>query len=243
MKLPLIPFTTLLIFLVFDKFIHIKIDGLNKIGLLEKILTELVVMIAIIFTLHKLTTTNVLIVLNLIVIYAYLLNSNIYNSFRNLSKETFVFNKYAANSRRSNSNFYSLNNLYPDNVKQVDSKDFKTLAANDVPIDDAQFYFEGEPTVATDTPQSFAAAAASKVASTTAPNMIYAAVDEAVPAGVAAGVAAGAAAGDELGFHPESVEVEENPLTSFPIVSADTLSEPSGPFSSFMIAIRKLFFP
>ena len=236
MKLPLIPFTTLIIFLAFDKFIHIKIDGLNKIGLLEKILTELLVMISLIFAFHKLTTTNVLIVLNFIMIYAYLLNSNIYNSFRNLSKETFIFNKYAANSRRNNSNFYSLNNLYPDNVKNVDSKDFKTFAANDVPIDDAQFYFEGEPTAAVDTTQSFAAAAADKVSSTTAPNMIYAALDEPEAVGVTFST-------NELSFHPESVEVEENPLTSFPIVLANTLSEPSGPFSSFMIAIRKLFFP
>jgi hypothetical protein len=240
MKLSLIPFTTLLIFLVFDKFIHKKIDGLNKIGLLEKILIELLVIIALIFTLHKLTTTNMLIVLNFIVIYAYLLKSNIYNSFRDLSKETFIFNKYTANSRRNNSNFYSLNNLYPDNVKQVDSNDFKTLAANEVPINDAQFYFDGETTASVDTPQSFSAAAADKVASTTAPNMIYAAVEEPEPepepdmADVSA---------DELGFHPESVEVEENPLTSFPIVLADKLSEPSGPFSSFMIAIRNLFFP
>ena len=233
MNLPLIPFTTLLVFLVFDQFIHISLNGLNKMGLLEKILMEILVMIVTIFTVHKFTTTNLLIVLNFIVIYAYLLNSNIYKSFKNLSKESFIFNKYAANARRGNSNFYSLNNLYPDNVKKVDSNEFKTLAANEIPPDDAQFYFEGEKVAAASAaPLSFASAAAEQVASTMAPNMIYAAKDELVFPTPETSAAAAAAATSE------SVEIEDNALTTYPVAAPA-----SGEASSFIIFIKNLFFP
>ena len=242
MNLPLIPFTTLLVFLVFDQFIHISLNGLNKMGLLEKILMEILVMIVTIFTVHKFTTTNLLIVLNFIVIYAYLLNSNIYKSFKNLSKESFIFNKYAANARRGNSNFYSLNNLYPDNVKKVDGSEFKTLAANEIPPDDAQFYFEGEQ-VASAAPLSFASAAAEQVASTMAPNMIYAEKDELVfsepEISVATADAAAAAAATS-----ESVEIEDNALTTYPVSApASASASASTPASSFIVFIKNLFFP
>jgi hypothetical protein len=240
MNLPLIPFTTLLVFLVFDQFIHISLNGLNKMGLLEKILMEILVMIVTIFTVHKFTTTNLLIVLNFIVIYAYLLNSNIYKSFKNLSKESFIFNKYAANARRGNSNFYSLNNLYPDNVKKVDGSEFNTLAANEIPPDDAQFYFEGEKeavaaaAVASAAPLSFASAAAEQVASTMAPNMIYAAKDELVFSEPEISAAAAAAATSE------SVEIEDNALTTYPVAAPASASSSA---SSFIIFIKNLFFP
>ena len=238
MNLPLIPFTTLLVFLVFDQFIHISLNGLNKMGLLEKILMEILVMIVTIFTVHKFTTTNLLIVLNFIVIYAYLLNSNIYKSFKNLSKESFIFNKYAANARRGNSNFYSLNNLYPDNVKKVDGSEFKTLAANEIPPDDAQFYFEGEQVAAAPAasaaPLSFASAAAEQVASTMAPNMIYAEKDELVFSEPEISAAASAAASSE------SVEIEDNALTTYPVAAPASASASA---SSFIIFIKNLFFP
>ena len=218
-----IALTTLIVFLIFDKGLYIILN--NGSHILSKMLIELVMIVAVVFTVHKFSINELLISLICIIIYAYLLNSQLYKSFQYYSKEQFTFSKYTAHSRRhkSNSKVYKLNNLYPDNIKRNDSTGFNTVEIEAQPVaNDNAFYFNTIPTT-TEAPTT--TTEAPTTTTTEAPTTTTEAPTTTTK-----------------GLRVENIEEETNPLSSFPIVKDDQLYKTPSIFSSMVIFIKNIFF-
>lgn len=120
---------------------NVKINNTEKI---QKLIFELIMVLAIIFVFEKFNKINLLVALLTILVFSFLTQNSIYLNLRGVGRENFALVSSMVH-RNDTPQFYEFDHLYSKEIKTVDDDGFiEVNPISDTPMNPKAIYFDNK---------------------------------------------------------------------------------------------------